>query len=312
MKISTSILNAENRLECVKKLNRTNTSYIHIDVMDGKFVPNTQFNNIREISAINIISKYKLDIHLMVENPIEYIEQFNNMNIECITFHIEVEKDIKEIISKIKTKGYKAGLSIKPNTNIDELVPYLKDIDLILVMSVEPGKGGQEFLQNTTERINKVKKLITKENDDIQIEVDGGINDETITLLENVDIAVVGSYIIKSDNYYQTIEKLLKIHKNNSSVTSDDTKYNPKKIIIYKILLGVGIFPFILFLSVGVYSMIFGYSGLCFISCTQYYGWNAFRDSIVVFGFIYWPILLIGLILIIISTYKLEKEKNKN
>ena len=106
MKISTSILNAENRIECLKKLNNTDTDYIHIDVMDGKFVSDTQFNNIKEINAINIISKYKLDIHLMVENPIEYIEQFNNMNIEYITFHVEVKKNINEIISKIKEKGY--------------------------------------------------------------------------------------------------------------------------------------------------------------------------------------------------------------
>ena len=201
MKISTSILNAENRIECLKKLNNTDTDYIHIDVMDGKFVSDTQFNNIKEINAINIISKYKLDIHLMVENPIEYIEQFNNMNIEYITFHVEVKKNINEIISKIKEKGYKIGLSIKPNTNIKELIPYLKNIDLILVMSVEPGKGGQEFLPNTIERINKIKELITKNNNDIQIEVDGGINDKNIYQLGNIDIAVVGSYIIKSNDF---------------------------------------------------------------------------------------------------------------
>lgn len=214
MKISTSILNAENRIECLKKLNNTDTDYIHIDVMDGKFVSDTQFNNIKEINAINIISKYKLDIHLMVENPIEYIEQFNNMNIEYITFHVEVKKNINEIISKIKEKGYKIGLSIKPNTNIKELIPYLKNIDLILVMSVEPGKGGQEFLPNTIERINKIKELITKNNNDIQIEVDGGINDKNIYQLGNIDIAVVGSYIIKSNDYSNQIKKLIQ-QKNN-------------------------------------------------------------------------------------------------
>ena len=214
MKISTSILNAENRIECLKKLNNTDTDYIHIYVMDGKFVSDTQFNNIKEINAINIISKYKLDIHLMVENPIEYIEQFNNMNIEYITFHVEVKKNINEIISKIKEKGYKIGLSIKPNTNIKELIPYLKNIDLILVMSVEPGKGGQEFLPNTIERINKIKELITKNNNDIQIEVDGGINDKNIYQLENIDIAVVGSYIIKSNDYSNQIKKLIQ-QKNN-------------------------------------------------------------------------------------------------
>lgn len=211
MKIAPSILNAENRLECVKKINTTNTSYLHIDVMDGNFVQDTQLNNINEINSINLVSKYPLDIHLMVENPIKYIEQFNNMNIEYITFHIEVEKNIKKIIDKIKEKGYKAGISIKPNTKIETLIPYLKDIDLILVMSVEPGKGGQQFIPQTIDRINKIKELITNNNLNVKIEVDGGINDKTITLIRNADIAVIGSYIIKSDNYHQTIEKLLKI-----------------------------------------------------------------------------------------------------
>lgn len=209
MQISTSILNAQNRAKTVMELNKTNTSYIHIDIMDGKFVSNTQFNTIKEINEINVISKYKLDIHLMVENPIKYIEQLGNMNIEYITFHLEVEKDIKEIISKIKEKNYKVGISIKPNTNIDKIIPYLKDIDLVLIMSVEPGKGGQEFLTTTIKRANKVKELIINNNKNIKIEVDGGINEQTITKLENVDIAVVGSYITKSDNYYKQIEILL-------------------------------------------------------------------------------------------------------
>lgn len=228
MKISTSILNAKDRIECVKKLNNTNITYIHVDVMDGKFVKDTQFNKINEINAINMISKYKLDIHLMVENPIKYIEQFNNMNIDYITFHLEIEKNIKEIISKIKEKNYKAGISIKPNTDIEKLIPYLKDIDLILVMSVEPGAGGQEFLTNTIEKINNLKKLILENNSNILIEVDGGINDQTITMLDNVDIAVVGSYIINSDNYYRQIENLLKINKNKAVINSDNTKYSQK------------------------------------------------------------------------------------
>lgn len=209
MKISTSILNTKDRVKAVIELNKTNTSYIHIDVMDGIFVSNTQFNTIKEIDAINMVSKHKLDIHLMVENPIEYIEQLGNMNIEYITFHLEVEKDIKQIISKIKEKKYKVGISIKPNTGIKKIKPYIKDIDLILVMSVEPGKGGQEFLPSTLEKINNLKKLISKNNSNILIEVDGGINNKTITKLDNVDIAVVGSYVINSDNYYNKIENLL-------------------------------------------------------------------------------------------------------
>ena len=207
MKISTSILNVTNRVESVTKLNTTNTSYIHIDVMDGKFVSDTQFNNFNEINSINIVSKYPLDIHLMVENPIEYIHQLNSMNIEFITFHIEVEKDINKLINLIKEKGYKVGIAIKPNTDLNEIKPYLDKIDMILIMSVEPGKGGQPFIPTTTNRIKEVRKLIKGKN--ILIEVDGGINDETIIKVQDANIAVVGSYIINSDNYQHQIKKLL-------------------------------------------------------------------------------------------------------
>lgn len=207
MQIATSILNSNNRVESVSKLNHTNTSYIHIDVMDGKFVPDTQFNKFNEINAINMVSKYPLDIHLMVENPIEYIYQLNNMKIEFITFHIEVEKDINKLIDAIKEKGYKVGIAIKPNTKISKLEPYLDKIDMILVMSVEPGKGGQSFIPTTTTRIEEVRKLIKDKN--ILIEVDGGINDETIIKIQDANIAVVGSYIINSNNYQKQIEKIL-------------------------------------------------------------------------------------------------------
>ncbi len=207
MQISTSILNSNNRLESIEKLNKTSNNYIHVDVMDGNFVPDKQFNNINELKAINILSNTPLDIHLMVENPLDYIYNYKNLNINNITFHIEVENNIKEIISKIKELGYKVGISIKPNTNIESLVPYLNDIDLILIMSVEPGKGGQKFLPNTIDRIKKIKKLI--ENKNIKIEVDGGINNETIKLIANIDISVVGSYIINSKNYQKQINILL-------------------------------------------------------------------------------------------------------
>lgn len=216
MEISTSILNATNRVESVLKLNRTNTSYIHVDVMDGKFVSDTQFK-INEISAINRVTKYPLDIHLMVNDPIKYVLEFENMNIEYVTFHLEIRRSKEKIISKIKKMGYKVGISIKPDTDINKLIPYLKDIDLVLVMSVEPGKGGQEFLKTTVDRVNEVKKLIDDKEYDIKIEVDGGINDKTISKLQNVDIAVVGSYVIKSDNYYRQIEKLLNLVENTSN-----------------------------------------------------------------------------------------------
>ena len=206
MQISTSILNSLNREESIKKLNYTKTNYIHIDVMDGLFVSDKQFT-INEIKTLSNISMKKLDIYLMVENPNNYIKELSNMKIEYITFHIEVDNNINNIISTIKEKDYKVGLAIKPNTDINLLKPYLDKIDLILVMSVEPGKGGQPFLETTPPRINKIKELI--QGKDILIEVDGGITEKTIEKVPNANIAVSGSYIVKSDNYNEKINILL-------------------------------------------------------------------------------------------------------
>lgn len=209
MKISTSILDCANRVDGVLDLNRTNTSYIHVDVMDGKFVPKEQFMNLGEITAVNRVSMKPLDVHLMMDNPISYIDELKGMNIEFITVHLEIDNDLKKIFSRIRELGYKVGLSIKPGTDIKELELYLSDIDLVLVMSVEPGLGGQKFMDSTVKRVNQLKDLILKSGRNILIEVDGGINNETITKLENIDIAVVGSYITKSDDYYKRIENLL-------------------------------------------------------------------------------------------------------
>ena len=125
IKISTSILSSKDRIESIKKLNNSNTDYIHIDTMDGIFVPNTQMN-INEIIELEKNSTKPLDVHLMVENPEEYIDKLQNKNIEYITIHIEINKNIDKLINKIKSNGYKVGLSIKPNTNVEELIPYLE------------------------------------------------------------------------------------------------------------------------------------------------------------------------------------------
>ena len=129
------------------------------------------------------------------------------LNIENITIHLEIDKDIKEILSKIKSLGFKRGLSIKPNTDINKLVPYLDDIDLILVMTVEPGLGGQQFLESSTKRLKEIKELIGTR--DILLEVDGGINNNTINLVKDANIAVVGSYITKSTDPVSQINSLL-------------------------------------------------------------------------------------------------------
>ena len=172
-------------------------------------------------------------------------------------------------------------------------------------MSVEPGLGGQTFLNETVDRVNELKQMIERNHYSIQIEVDGGINADIITLLDQIDIAVVGSYVVKSDNYYKKIEELLCTGRNEVSIGNLNVAKHKK--IFYKILLGIGIVPFAMFLGVGLYSMIFGYSGLCILDCTFYYGWDAFRDSILILGWLFWPILVIGLLFIVISITQLKK-----
>lgn len=215
MKISASILSSNDRIQCVQQLNYTDVSYIHVDVMDGKFVSDIQFESMEEVRDIYSVSQKKLDVHLMVNDPIQYIDTMSDMNIQFISFHVEIEKDIKTIIDRIHAIGAKASIAIKPNTDLGFLLPYLDDIDMILIMSVEPGKGGQTFIPKTEDRIKQVIELIGNRN--ILIEVDGGINDKTIDLVSDVDIAVVGSYIIKSDDYHERVGKLLGINKDIST-----------------------------------------------------------------------------------------------
>lgn len=203
MKLSVSILASKDRNESINKINNTNTNYLHIDVMDGIFVENTSFP-IEEIKQSSLISNKPLDVHLMVTNPIDYINHLNLDNIEYITFHIELKDNIKEIINHIKFINKKVGISINPNTNINELLPYINDIDMILIMSVVPGKGGQKFMP---EVLNKID-IIKQHNKDITIEIDGGINEETIKQLHDIDIVVVGSFITNYDNYQEQISKL--------------------------------------------------------------------------------------------------------
>lgn len=206
MELSVSILNSEDKKKMIKILNDTNISYVHLDVMDGNFVSQKTLP-VEEIIELASLSNKRLDVHLMVEDPIKYIENIKKLpNIEYVTIHLEIDKDIKEILSKIKSYGYKCGLSIKPNTDIRKLLPYLEDLDLILLMTVEPGLGGQPFLTSSQEKLKKLRELV---KDNIVLEVDGGINNITIKKVTEADIAVVGSYITKSDNPISKINSLL-------------------------------------------------------------------------------------------------------
>ena len=209
MKISVSILDAVNRYEAVDELNDTNISYIHIDVMDGKLVNNIQFQDIDEIREISKISKFPLQVHLMVEDISSYLDRFYGLNIESITFHLETEQDILMNIDKVHDMGYRCGIAICPDTDIQLIYPYLDKIDMVLLMSVIPGRGGQSFILDTKDRIAMLKNYIDKNHLSVLIEVDGGINDKTISLVKDADVAVVGSYIVRSDNYIERVNSLL-------------------------------------------------------------------------------------------------------
>ena len=204
MEISLSILSCNSIEDAINKVNNTNTDYLHLDVMDGMFVPNTSYS-IEEIKYIISNSNKKIDAHFMVNDPIKYLNELKEYNLEYFTFHVELD-NVKYLINKVKENNYKVGLSIKPNTDINVLKEYLDDIDLILVMSVEPGMGGQTFINSTVDRISEIKNLIGNRN--IKIAVDGGINNNTIKLINNADIAVVGSYITSSTNYQKKIDIL--------------------------------------------------------------------------------------------------------
>ncbi len=209
MKISTSLLDASDRISSVKKLNQTGISYLHIDVMDGKMVDHIQFQDMDEIKSISNLSHFKLQIHLMVEDVSSYLDRFMGLNIESITFHLETKQDILENIRKIHDMGYRCGIAICPDTDIQDIYPYLDKIDMILLMSVIPGRGGQSFILDTKDKITTLKNYISKNHLSVVIEVDGGINDKTISLVKDADIAVVGSYIINSDDYLERVNSLL-------------------------------------------------------------------------------------------------------
>lgn len=209
MKVSVSILGLDDRKKAISLLNNTNCDYIHIDVMDGSFVPNKQFTT-EEINNLGIISKKKFDVHLMVDNPREYIENLDISNIEYIIVHSEIDKDIDELLGLIKSYNVKCGLSIKPNTDISILTPYLNKLDLILVMSVEPGFSGQEFISNSLDRVSKLKQIIKNNNLNIVMAIDGGINGSNASLVKKsgIDMVVSGSYVTNSLDYQDKINDL--------------------------------------------------------------------------------------------------------
>jgi len=202
MEVSVSILKEKDNInEVIKRLNDTNTDYIHLDIMDGTFTENSSFE-ISEFLTIDTNKKY--DVHIMSTNLDYQIKEAIKLNPEFITFHVEATSDVNKYIKMIKKENIKVGLSINPDTNLDKVSEYINDIDLLLIMSVVPGMGGQKFINKTVDKL----KLINKKRDYL-VSVDGGINNETLDLVKDyVDIVVAGNYITSASNYQERINTL--------------------------------------------------------------------------------------------------------
>lgn len=183
----------------IKSLDKIGIDYLHVDVMDGKFVSQKGLT-IKEVIDLSKYTTKKLDIHLMVKNPVKYIEEFSLLNIEYITFHYEAVKNHIEIINLIKNYGIKVGIAIKPSTSVNDIGSLLELVDLVLVMSVEPGKSGQKFIESVVYKMDVLKRLKDEKNYKYIINVDGGINEETFEKVKPyVDMVVSASYLLSGN-----------------------------------------------------------------------------------------------------------------
>lgn len=216
VEVSVSILNVKDdkAIQTLYNLETAGVNYFHIDVMDGKFVKNDTTNKMLEFSEyLNQISNLPLDVHLMVEDVESYIKSFAIFEPNIMTFHLEAAKRKEEIFKWIKLlneNNIRVGISIKPNTKVEDIYDYLPFVHLVLVMTVEPGEGGQKLLTDTIEKIKELKKYINENNLEVDIEADGGINTENAEIVKQAgaNILVSGSAIVKATDYKEVVNKL--------------------------------------------------------------------------------------------------------
>lgn len=216
-KVAPSVLSADfgELNKEIQLINKSSAYSIHVDVMDGVFVPNISFGQ-PIVKTLSLISNKPLDVHLMIVDPIKFIDEFVFDNTLNITIHYESTNKIEETLNYIKSKNIKSGLAIKPNTEIDEIESYIQKVDILCLMSVNPGFSGQNFIENTYTKLKQLRKLIEKKKLSTLIQIDGGVNNTNAKKLFKLgaDILVSGNYIFKSANPNKVIEYLNNLSRN--------------------------------------------------------------------------------------------------